>query len=361
MRDYPLPLIAGCSMSSSPDSRESRPEPPPLSADELLPPVEPPSASFIMQLFVVPALIVLIVVLLGWMITSLASRGDRDPQEIVEVLRSSSQARWQEAFELANSLRTDQAGKLKNNPQLADELAKLLAEEHEAARTDDNSVKLRSFLCAALGAFYVDNGLGALLDVARDDVDETVRGHAINAVAVLSEEFREAEPPRTLEHPEFVETFVELANDSSDMVRSQTAYALGVITLAPEADPRLTDELQTLVEDLYPDARYNAATGLARRGSLLAVEPLAEMLDLESLITSMKGEIRPEMQTRKRNTIIKNALDAAVTIREKNPEADLSELEQAVDAFIAAAPEWQQHGGVPRELVIYAREVRERL
>jgi HEAT repeat protein len=294
-------------------------------------------------------------------VTSLATTGERDPQEIVAALRSSSQNRWQEAFELANALRTEQRNpELKSNTQLADELAKLLAEEHEAARTDDDSVKLRTFLCSALGAFQVDNGLPVLLTVAHDDVDEAVRGDAINAIAVLAETFRTVEPPQAIESEELVETFVDLANDKSDTIRSRTAFALGVMTQAPDVDPRLNEELEKLAEDLYPDARYNAATGLARRGSLLAVAPLVEMLDLESLATSIKGESRPELQTRKRNTILKNALDAVVVIKEKNPDADLSELQAALEEFIAAAPAWEKQGAVPLPLIDRAKEVREK-
>lgn len=349
-------------MSSNPDPLPPNPNlPRPLAADELLPPVEPPSAGFILQLFVIPAVIVLVVVLLGWLVTSLATTGERDPQEIVAALRSSSQNRWQEAFELANALRTEKRNpELKSNTQLADELAKLLAEEHEAARTDDDSVKLRTFLCSALGAFQVDNGLPVLLTVAHDDVDEAVRGDAINAIAVLAETFRTAEPPQAIESEELVETFVDLANDKSDTIRSRTAFALGVMTQAPDADPQLNEELEKLAEDLYPDARYNAATGLARRGSLLAVAPLEEMLDLESLATSIKGESRPELQTRKRNTILKNALDAVVVIKEKNPNADLSALRTALENFIATAPTWEKQGAVPLPLIDRAKEVREK-
>ncbi len=350
-------------MSSHPDSPQSESNVPrPLAADELLPPIEPPSAGFILQLFVVPALIVLVVVLLGWLVTTLATTGERDPEEIVAKLRGSSQNRWQEAFELANALRTDQKHPgLKDNTQLADELAKLLDEEHTAARKDDDSVKLRTFLCSALGAFQVDNGLPVLLKVAHDDVDEAVRGDAINALAVLAETFRTANPPQALQSESFVETFVDLANDKSDMVRSRTAFALGVITLAPDSDPRLTEELEKLVEDLYPDARYNATTGLARRGSLLAIAPLVEMLDLESLTVSIKGETRPDMQTRKRNTILKNALDAVVVVKEQNPDADLGALRDAVQKFIDTAPEWEKQGAVPPQLVERAREVLENL
>ena len=337
-------------------------EPRPLAADELLPPVEPPSASFILQLFVVPAVIVLVVVMLGWVVTSLATSGERDPEEIVAKLRSSSQNRWQEAFELANALRTDQRKPgLKDNEQLASELAKLLDDELTVGRTEDDAVKLRSFLCAALGAFHVDNGLPVLLKVAREDPDDTVRGHAINAIAVLAEDFRTQEPPRKFDNDEFVDTFVALANDKNDMVRSQTAFALGVITLAPDSDPRLDEELVKLADDLYPDARYNAATGLARRGNLVAVAPLAEMLDLESLAVSVKGEVSPEMQTRKRNTILKNALDAVVVVKEKNPDANLGELRAALTKFIEEAPGWDQQGKIPPQLVDRAEEVLERL
>ena len=44
--------------ADAPQDRETRP----LVGDELLPPVEPPSAGFIVQLFVIPAVIVLIIV-----------------------------------------------------------------------------------------------------------------------------------------------------------------------------------------------------------------------------------------------------------------------------------------------------------
>lgn len=350
-------------MSSYSDQPQSDSEPRrPLAADELLPPVEPPSAGFILQLFVVPAVIVAVVVLLGWLVTTLATSGERDPAEIVAKLRSSSQNRWQEAFELANALRTEARNpELKNNTELADQLAKLLDEELKAGRTEDDAVKLRSFLCAALGAFHIDNGLPVLLKVARNDPDESVRGHAINAVAVMSEDFRTQDPPKPFADETLIETFVDLANDKSDMVRSQTAYALGVITLAPKVDARLEEEIVKLVEDLYPDARYNAAMGLARRGNLLAVAPLVEMLDLESLATSIKGEVNPELQTRKRNTILKNALDAVVVVRDKNPDADLSALKDAVQGFIDAAPTWDQQGKIPPQLVDRAKEVLEHI
>ncbi|QEG33277.1 HEAT repeat domain-containing protein [Bythopirellula goksoeyrii] len=344
-------------MSSNPpgSSFTDSPKPPdPVSADELLPPVEPPSAGFILQLFVIPAVIVLVVVLLGMLVTSLANTGERDPAKIVATLRSSSQNRWQEAFELANALRNEQQNpELKNNADLAGQLAQLLDEEITAGNDDDGSVKLRTFLCSALGEFHVDEGVPVLLRAAHEDPDDYVRGSAINSLAILAEDFRQQDPPRPLQNEHFVETFVDLSNDKNDAIRSQTAYALGVITLSDEADPRLTVELETLVDDLNSDARYNAALALARRGSLLAIAPLVEMLDLESLEVATKDTL-PQARNRKRDTIIKNALDAAVVVQEKNPEANLDSMRTAVEKFIDEAAD---DAAVPSQLVDRAREV----
>ena len=71
-------------MSSHPDSRPSEPSAQrPLAADELLPPIEPPSAGFILQLFIIPAVIVAVVVLLGWLVTTLATTGERYPCQMI--------------------------------------------------------------------------------------------------------------------------------------------------------------------------------------------------------------------------------------------------------------------------------------
>ncbi|TWU30110.1 HEAT repeat domain-containing protein [Bythopirellula polymerisocia] len=350
-------------MSSNPpqSSFANSPDPPgptplgPLNADELLPPVEPPSAGFILQLFVIPAVIVLAVVLLGMLVTSLANTGERDPAKIVATLRSSSQNRWQEAFELANALRNEQQNpELKNNSDLASQLAQLLDEEITSGNADDGSVKLRSFLCSALGEFHVDDGVEVLLRAAREDPDTYVRGSAINSLAILAEDFRMQDPPREIQDKQFVDTFVELSNDQNDAIRSQTAYALGVITLSNDSDPRLDTELETLVDDLHADARYNAALALARHGNVLAVAAVAEMVDLKSLAVTTKDSL-PQAQLRKRNTIIKNALDAAVVIHDKNPAADLSQLSSAVQNLIDEAAEQSEQ--VPPQLVDRAQEV----
>ena len=330
--------------SQPPESDGTTSNDSPLPADEMLPPVEPPNARFLIQLFVIPAVIVLIVVCLWLLVTSLANSDNLDPQKIVNRLRSSNQNRWQEAYELANMLQVEKRyPKLRRDTELARELAGLLAEESEAGEEGENAVKLRMFLCSALGAFKVEEGLTELLDAAREDPDNGVRRAAIDALAVRAQTALEQEEPTALDHPEMVATFVALANQPDDLIRSQTAYALGVITQAEDSDPGLTDELVKLVDDLHLDTRYNAALALARRGDLRSVSAIREMLDRDSITMSVNREAGEAQQTYKRNLILRNALQAAQRLTEKNPAADLAELELAIEEFVAEAPSWDDY------------------
>ena len=349
-------------MSSHLSESEESPPTPPLPADEMLPPVEPPNARFLIQLFVIPAVIVLIVVCLWLLVTSMASSENRDPEKIVSRLRSANQNRWQEAYELANMLQVEERyPKLRRDEQLAAELAKLLAEEIEAAEDDENSIKLRMFLCSALGEFKVEPGLSELLLAAREDADNGVRRAAVDGIAVRAqtslEESDEQGNSAALNHPELVDTFVGLANQQDDLIRSQTAYALGVITQAEDVDPQLTAELETLVDDLHTDTRYNAALALARRGNLLAVGAVCEMLDPDAIAISIAREEGAAQQTFKRNTIIRNALEAARSLKGKNPSVDLAELRIAMEQFVENAPKWEDYDASLETLVELAKEV----
>jgi len=330
----------------------------PLSADELLPPVEPPNARFILQLFIVPGLIVLavflLVLLIGWVRSS-----QKDPIAKVHALRMGNQARWQQAFELAQMLMksSEDSPDLRENTELAGEIVTLLGEQLEAANSDDNSISLRYFLCRILGEFTVDEGIEVLLKVAREDGERDVRREAINALAVLGHSFQSMDPPQVLSHSELVEIFLELANDQDDLIRSQAAYAIGVFAEQQNADERLTLALEKLADDLYADARYNAALALARRGNFQAVEAVVEMLDANLIAISIANEISPSLQAFKRNTILKNALDAARLLLEKNRHLDLLEVTDALKRFIKTAAQEQTLASIPDSLIEEAAEI----
>ncbi|HET6884442.1 MAG TPA: hypothetical protein VFI31_30090, partial [Pirellulales bacterium] len=92
------------------------------SPDDQLPPVEPPNPGFVVQLFVIPALIVVIMFALGAGIKWLVER-DNDPQSYVDALRRNNAGRWQSASDLADLLRNPRNARLKDDAHLAHELS----------------------------------------------------------------------------------------------------------------------------------------------------------------------------------------------------------------------------------------------
>lgn len=335
-----------------------------VSSDELLPPIEPPSAKFILQLFVVPAVIVAAVVLFWFIIESLARTGEQDVDQIVGALRSSSQARFQKANDLANMLRMPQRyPKLKTNRELAQKLATLLNEQVAAADDSESAIRMRMFLCSALGEFHVDDGLPALLNAARNDPERDVRRRAVNSIAVLAGELSKLKPPVTVQAEGLVDALVDLAADQDELIRSETAFALGVLAAAPDADLRLAAQLEELADDLYTDARFNAAAGLARLGHPRAAGAVAEMLAADSIAASLTGE-KPlaegadertlaAQRAYKRNSIVNSALSAIeMLVASKSLSAeDRATLEQALADFIAAAPTVKEPVPIPAALV----------
>src|SRR3954469_10482564 len=132
---------------SEPTEDQAPPDPSqdvgPLLSD--LPPVEAPSAGFIVQLFVIPAVVVAVVIVV-WLLFGKLAGGERDAREYVRLLRS-PEANWRAAFELASLIQND-AG-LANDRVLLGELTDLLA--HDLDRAENP--KLTQSVALTLGAF----------------------------------------------------------------------------------------------------------------------------------------------------------------------------------------------------------------
>src|SRR5436309_14192952 len=107
----------------NPDPRD--PSQAPALAD--LPPVEAPSAGFIVQLFVIPAIVVAVVIVV-WLLFGKLAGGERDVLEYVRTIRSDNvNRRWRAAYELASLIQNDR--KLAKDPVLLGQLTSLLDEE----------------------------------------------------------------------------------------------------------------------------------------------------------------------------------------------------------------------------------------
>ncbi|MEX0978461.1 MAG: HEAT repeat domain-containing protein [Pirellulales bacterium] len=304
-----------------------------LSPDDPLPPVEPPSAGFIVQLFVVPGVIVLVVVMIWVLFNWLAQKGN-DRDAFVRALSRNNEARWQAAFNLANALRAQRGSTrptLSTDPELARQLAAILKREIDAGSMEENPLTLRIYLCRALGEFKVADGLPTLIEAAgtaRDEKEQEVRRAAIEGIALLAANVG-ADDKQFSDNPKLAAVLLEAAGDEDPRARSVAAVALGVI-----GTPRMVEKLHFMLEDANPDVRYNAGTRLAQRGDAAGLPVLLEMLDPEET-AGVLSEKTPQMRPFKRALITVNALKAADQLAEKNPNVDLDALETAVKKLLA--------------------------
>jgi hypothetical protein len=170
--------------------------------DPGLPPVQPPSGRFIAQLFVVPGLIILVVVLVV-MGFSYYGKHTRDPSHFLQQLDSDNpDIRWRGASDLAQILKRPEPATLrwKADPKFALDLAerldlaferlvqeeKAIAAQYAASTDKDKHLlwrKLRndrdhiSYLGAALGEFYAPVGAPILCKILKHENSADINGN----------------------------------------------------------------------------------------------------------------------------------------------------------------------------------------
>ena len=274
--------------------------------DDALPPVEPPSAGFLVQLFVVPLTIVSCGLFVVWGFYWLAQMGN-DPESYVRALRRNNEGRWQVALNFANDLRGPGGAALKNDAKLAGDLAGILDDEMASGRTSgsgnaaEQAQTLCNYLCRALGEFAVPEAAVPLVKRAGDANNPQTAQAAVEALAVLSANLTAA--GKSFDDPAAVAAAV-LKASTSDLVslRSSAAYALGVLGGAPAIE-----RLRQLVDDGGGDVRYNAAIGLARQGDEAAWQTIEEMLALPDAVPAA-GDQKGQAERYRRAMIVVNAI-----------------------------------------------------
>jgi HEAT repeat protein len=274
--------------------------------DDTLPPVEPPSAGFLVQLFVVPLTIVSCGLFVVWGFYWLAQMGN-DPESYVRALRRNNEGRWQVALNFANDLRGAGGAALKKDAKLAGDLAGILDDEIASGRTSgggnaaEQAKTLCAYLCRALGEFAVPEAAVPLVKRAGDANDPQTAQAAVEALAILSANLAAA--GRAFDDPAAVAAAV-LTASTSDIVslRSSAAYTLGVL-----GGTKAVERLQQLVDDGGDDVRYNAAIGLARQGDEAAWKTLEEMLALPDAVPAA-GDQKGQAERYRRAMIVVNAL-----------------------------------------------------
>lgn len=341
--------MANSDPQSSPDDRSGSARP----AQAMLPQVQPPTATFILQLFLIPLVIVSCVVLLFLGFRWLASATTHDPAQAIQALKDARGGSWQKAYELADVLGNSdrQFDKLRESTELAQEISKALDEEMgeklSAPITPDRA-KRRMFLCRTLGMFKVGDGLPSLtkvLTLPKDAIDTQVQLSALESISMLAKGIG---PDKVLASPGLLDAVLAASKSSGEApppepplnasekpslynpyseVRAVAAYTLGVI-----GGPEATKRLNLMLADTYPNARFNAAIGLARQGNVAAIPVLSEMLDPDNEL-AVKDERYEHDQERKRTKTLYSGLQSLLALHKANPSADITSLVAKVESL----------------------------
>jgi hypothetical protein len=307
-------------------------------------------ASFL-PLLVIPLLIVLALVaamlFIGWLTTP-----DTEPRELVRELAATDRGSWRKALSLANLLRDPQRAELKRDSEVAAQLGSVLSAEIDAARMDEDGIRLRVFLCRALGEFEVPDVLPVLIRACREErgpAELRVRRSAIEAVAVLAARLG---PATVRQNDDLTSVLLAAGRQGGDVsesngeraeLRSAAAFALGVLG----GDSAL-EQLEDLLHDPCPDVRYNAATGLARHGREAATPVLVEMLDPANE-EAVAGERDANGREWKRMLVITNALRAVRELVDRNQFSGPQQFQPALVRLL--------DDDVPQTVRLQAREL----
>jgi len=259
---------------------------------------------------------------------------DDDPSRYVEDLRDPQRATWESASRLAAMLCDPDYSHLKQDRQLASELGELLDRQITSGCDSEADIRMQVFFCRALGEFTIDDGLAILIRAAdpnTEGVDTEVRCAALEAIAVLTGNL----PPDDVRSNRELTRAVIAASEANstengNRQRARAAYCLGVI-----GSPAAVDQLAKMLADPHPNARFNAATGLARHGDDRCVAILAEMLD-PNAETVVAGETEESGRNWKRQQVQLNALAGAKQLLEKNSSKELAGLATAIDDLLAS-------------------------
>jgi hypothetical protein len=335
-----------------------------MSPDDALPPVEPPSAGFIIKLFVVPALIVAVVVGVVLCFQWIA-QSEVDVKSYLDAIERNANNAWQCANDLAYLLHQDE--KLRTDEPTATRLSGMVTARINSGppKGDKDQISqevgVRVFLCKALGEFATPAALPGLVDAARPARDAgagatdealakiirdgqfEVRKAALEGLALLAHNVRlhGQSVPTTQVLPIVLAASREVGPDAERAIRERAAYTLGVI-----GGEQATSRLVEMLGDLYANVRFNAATGLARHGNAQGLDVLREMIDpTESVPVDLNldtggitgniseadmAKLRSEME----GMIRFAGLSAVEQLARANPEANLDTVATAIDKLL---------------------------
>ena len=173
----------------------------------------------------------------------------------MQKLRTDSPDLWQTAEHLAEMLRNDRSGELRNDPKLVAELGDILQQRITRGGFDPDSINLRVYLSSALGRFthppacrrchgrhdpapsgraagppHPLDAIGTLIENVRAGVgsgqEAGGRLGADNSPTVNRQPTTDNSP---FADPAFLDTLEKLSHDGEPVIRLRAAYVLGLV------------------------------------------------------------------------------------------------------------------------------------
>lgn len=260
-RPRPAGGVRGGDPAAMPDP-ESQEEQPPVRREPRPGPPEPsPSgvdgedrsfAADMGRLFVIPAVIVALSVLIFLLFSWLASDRRSAQDYLQEVRHGVTGRKWQAAFELSRVLTRDEEAR--RDPAVAMEIAETLADPE----VEDPRVK--RYLLLALQELNNPSTAPAIR-TALSDEDGEVRLYAARALGALRDEGA-------------VPGLVEMLAAEDPGLRKMALHSLGRI-----GEPSAAPPMRARLDDAVEDVRWNAALGLAMLGDGSGAPVIRQMLD----------------------------------------------------------------------------------
>lgn len=350
--------MASASHPPNEDSSSARPEE--------FPPVTPPSAGFIVQLFLIPALIVIAVIAV-WALFGKLAHSENDWTQLTAAISSNNELRrWPAAEGLAQLLRNEQIAPptdrepLAKNPVVAESVTKMLSHSLASTSNTDEDIRHQEFLTRMLGALDADKmTLPVLAEAMKDSHDVVVRKSALMAIALIAgRHFDQATgysaavaagqpiPPLserglprtdpTISDPAVLEQLRRAAQDPDAVVRHLAGYTLGNV-----GGPDAVEQLRVMLSDGNRMAQANAANGLARNGSVDGVPTLIQLLttslkpfqfDPDSMLPKIEGGLDPSQKYE----------PTSEEIRQAEAKFHIEESQIARNSLTAVADLWSQ-------------------
>ena len=319
--------------SASPES----PAPVENALPEHLPPVEPPSAGFIVQLFLVPAMIVAAVIGLYLLFGKLAA-GDTDWRQLVSDIKSDNpNVRWRAALNLAEGLDADESRGLEGQqlasiPEIATALNDLTIQQLKSTLRNEEQKQQLAFLLKALGRMDAVEQIRPALKASLDQTQETeIRKQALQAVAMIAGRKSKKEP---LTDQELIDAVISASESPDPVLRQHGAFAMGLIG-GPSGESRLGE----LLEDPDEMTRINAAIGFARQGSPRGLDVFRQVLKQSANWPAQPNGPKDVEASFERQLILRNTLLAIEQLGPTLGDQDRTELTAALKELESTLPD----------------------